>query len=319
MANSLRITLRTLTPLWTGGVDRTCDRLHETGLIGSLRWWYEVLVRGLGGYACDPTGEDRCPDDGKHCVACELFGCTGWARKFRLRVLDGCNQSILDPLPEDVEFVLEFLELRPLLEYERCLLDLTIRLIAEYGAMGAKTVFKPSDEPCKRGRLYHRDFGLVSYVQSMPPCMKTLEETKAYVTSSKWRSDLRSEEDEAHDCSWASLQNFWCVRGRYLARQDQESSAFNRVVGRKEPKSQAQNLDPDTAANRWLAGSQQESKKVFSFRKGRTFGFINPKVISFEEVKHRLKGAWKGFDPEKEFLTGERILRDLYSITGGGR
>ena len=47
----LTIELKTLTPLWTGGVDKTCDRLHETGLIGSLRWWYEALVRGLGGYA----------------------------------------------------------------------------------------------------------------------------------------------------------------------------------------------------------------------------------------------------------------------------
>jgi CRISPR-associated protein Cmr1 len=84
----MKITLQTLTPLWTGGVDQTCDRLHETGLIGSLRWWYEVLVRGLGGYACDPTGEDRCPDkDGNRCVVCELFGCTGWARKFRLKLL----------------------------------------------------------------------------------------------------------------------------------------------------------------------------------------------------------------------------------------
>ncbi len=34
----MEITLKTLTPLWTGGVGGTCDRLHETGLIGSLRW-----------------------------------------------------------------------------------------------------------------------------------------------------------------------------------------------------------------------------------------------------------------------------------------
>jgi len=99
--NELKITVRTLTPVWTGGVDGSCDRLHETGLIGSLRWWYEAIVRGLGGYACDPTSEDRCPDkDGNHCVACELFGCTGWARKFRLkasggeRLFDGQNVLI---------------------------------------------------------------------------------------------------------------------------------------------------------------------------------------------------------------------------------
>jgi len=61
---TLEMTLQTLTPLWTGGVDQTCDRLHETGLIGGLRWWYEALVRGLGGYACDPRSDDRCPDLG---------------------------------------------------------------------------------------------------------------------------------------------------------------------------------------------------------------------------------------------------------------
>lgn len=91
----MHITLKTLTPLWTGGVDQTCDRLHETGLIGSLRWWYEALVRGLGGYACDPTAEGRCEYDPKKnvppekqlCMACYLFGCTGWARRFRLQII----------------------------------------------------------------------------------------------------------------------------------------------------------------------------------------------------------------------------------------
>jgi len=88
--DDLKITLKTLTPLWTGGVDGTCDRLHETGLIGSLRWWYEALVRGLGGYACDPTEhsctyDEKKPDHGL-CLACQVFGATGWARRFRLSV-----------------------------------------------------------------------------------------------------------------------------------------------------------------------------------------------------------------------------------------
>ncbi len=91
---TLEIRMRTLTPLWTGGVDQTCDRLHETGLIGSLRWWYEALVRGLGGSACDPTGDSRCEYDPKKpdppekqlCAVCYVFGCTGWTRRFRLQV-----------------------------------------------------------------------------------------------------------------------------------------------------------------------------------------------------------------------------------------
>lgn len=85
-----KIILKTLTPLWTGGVNGRCDRLHETGIIGSLRWWCEVVVRGLGGGACDPTSQDRCPageDTGKEerfCSVCALFGATGLKRAFRI-------------------------------------------------------------------------------------------------------------------------------------------------------------------------------------------------------------------------------------------
>jgi CRISPR-associated protein Cmr1 len=39
--------IQTLTPLWTGGINPTMDRIHETGLIGSLRWWHRAIVRGL--------------------------------------------------------------------------------------------------------------------------------------------------------------------------------------------------------------------------------------------------------------------------------
>jgi len=101
----IKIKIRTLTPLWTGDVDRKCSKIKETGIIGSLRWWYEALVRGFGGYACDPTSERRCELDQKRfkkairegksiqealdeqiCPVCQLFGCTGWSRRFRLEV-----------------------------------------------------------------------------------------------------------------------------------------------------------------------------------------------------------------------------------------
>jgi hypothetical protein len=38
-------TLKALTPIWTGGVDRKSDRQVPTGLLGSIRWWFEVFVR----------------------------------------------------------------------------------------------------------------------------------------------------------------------------------------------------------------------------------------------------------------------------------
>lgn len=81
------LTLTTLTPLWTGGIDGATDRIHETGLIGSLRWWYEAIVRGFGGWACDPS-QHLCSVEQGLCAACQLFGATGWRRRFRLLVIN---------------------------------------------------------------------------------------------------------------------------------------------------------------------------------------------------------------------------------------
>jgi CRISPR-associated protein Cmr1 len=109
------ILFRTLTPIWTGGVTRDSSTVHETGIIGSLRWWYEGIIRGMGGYACDPTQHTCLLDAEKYekgvraghsgarllaeaglCPACQLFGATGWQRQFRLQV-NGLN-------PEPVAF-----------------------------------------------------------------------------------------------------------------------------------------------------------------------------------------------------------------------
>jgi len=85
----MEIRLRTLTPLWTGGVNGECTKLRETSILGSLRWWFEAIVRGFGGYACDPTSNVKCEynEDLKDiCAACELFGTTGWAKRFRFEI-----------------------------------------------------------------------------------------------------------------------------------------------------------------------------------------------------------------------------------------
>ncbi len=102
MEIEVEIKLKTLTPIWTGGVETgKMDRLHETSIIGSLRWWYEAIVRGLGGHACDPT-EHSCiydlqkPDNGL-CDVCQLFGATGWRRRFRLAVVDDHTETTWTP------------------------------------------------------------------------------------------------------------------------------------------------------------------------------------------------------------------------------
>ncbi len=122
------VKIKPLTPIWTGDVNRKCKTLRETGVLGSLRWWYEVLIRGLGGSACDPTSDAKCPDkNGNRCDACELFGCTGWSRKFRLEVEK-----------QDSEITLNFIELRKMKNIEWGLLNKTLQIIADFGAIGGK-------------------------------------------------------------------------------------------------------------------------------------------------------------------------------------
>ncbi|PXF59068.1 MAG: type III-B CRISPR module RAMP protein Cmr1 [Candidatus Methanogaster sp.] len=83
---TLEISVQPLTPILTGGANRTTDRLHETGIIGSLRWWYEAIVRGIGGSACDPT-KTKCRYDEVLCDVCQVFGATGWKRRFDMRIV----------------------------------------------------------------------------------------------------------------------------------------------------------------------------------------------------------------------------------------
>ncbi|GIV64051.1 MAG: hypothetical protein KatS3mg045_1390 [Bellilinea sp.] len=388
--------IRALTPIWTGDADREENRLIPTGIVGSLRWWFEVLVRGLGGKACDPTVDGvRCPDKnvknpydpGQHCVVCEFFGCTGWARKFRLMVVNENGTIIQGQIKDGQIFILRFIPLRLIRDEEWCLLDATLRLIADYGAIGGKTVFKPSEEwgiadlgaddlddsngqvkvkqsrrglPLQRddvilevegvsvtskssleqlligkqhgeplkikirrskgdeeeinawaGKRHHRDFGLISIEERPQNVCCNREVAETYVQQAQWR---RNFDDSAF--AWASLQNFWCVKGRYLTRTFPNASSFNKVIGRNQLKANGQNLFQNTEANRWLAGRQQESKKVFSFKhrreNGRTFGFVKPGLVDFDEMKRRLKQVWPNFEPDNEFQTGEQILNELF-------
>lgn len=109
---SVEISLKMLTPLWTGGADGQMNRVFEAGLLGSMRWWYEAIVRALGGDACDPSSNQKCLYDAmKHkknavsderqalrkaglCDVCQLFGATGWRRRFQLQVVEDKTQAI---------------------------------------------------------------------------------------------------------------------------------------------------------------------------------------------------------------------------------
>jgi CRISPR-associated protein Cmr1 len=296
--------LEALTDLWTGDVNGKPDRLITTGLLGSIRWWFEVLVRGLGGSACDPT-DTKC-EDRNHCVVCELFGCTGWARKFRFEVLDENGGIKTDQIKQNQAFNLCFTPLRPIRDEEWALLDATLRLIADYGAIGGKTVLKPTDEVSRASKLHHKDYGLVKMVTPQQFDGTGRGDLETYL--SKWRKVKHGE------FAWASLQHFWCVNGKYLARQQNgNSSSFNDVIRRPEPKQQSGQNDS------WIAGRrpdrrnnvEAESKKVFSFKNpARTFGFVKPGLTDFTMMKDRLRKVWHVLQ-DSEFRKGPAILDDL--------
>lgn len=296
------------TDLWTGDADREPNRLITTGLLGSIRWWFEVLVRGLKGNACDPTRK-QC-EGRNHCVVCELFGCTGWARKFRFEVLDENGSTQAAQIEKEQNFGLRFIPLRPIRVEEWALLDATLHLIAGYGAIGGKTVFKPTDEDNRTEEPHHQDFGLAQISSSRQFAGIRRKDLETYL--SQWKRLNHGE------FAWASLQHFWyvkCVKERYLGRKNNDESTFNRVLGRQEAKKQGQDLlNPANKKDQWLAGSQRVSKKVFSFKDpARTFGFVKPGVIDFEEMKERLEDVW-GQD-DWQFLTGETILEQFFPKT----
>ncbi|MDL1970439.1 MAG: type III-B CRISPR module RAMP protein Cmr1 [Candidatus Desulfofervidaceae bacterium] len=166
-----KVTLQTLTPVWTGNVERKCKDLRLTGLLGSLRWWFEALVRGMGYKACDSTGE-KCelklekPTDlqsitQKLCPACFLFGTTGWKKRFWVGVEDedikqAYDRKIIVEFPQQrgwhyesglfgrakLRFLYEnyvFLDGTELKGYLPSVLRMLLYFIQEYGMVGAKT------------------------------------------------------------------------------------------------------------------------------------------------------------------------------------
>lgn len=321
-AESLFWVFRALTPLWTGDARGNPDRLITTGLLGSIRWWFEVLVRGLGGSACDPSNtQARCPNrQGRGCVVCELFGCTSWARKFRFDVRDdnGCVQE--KQIKKGSTFRLVFTPLRPVCPEEWALLDATIRLIASYAAIGGKTVYKPSDENGRKDAAHHRDYGIVSLEQPARIGALSRAQLQTYVRDQRWRRV------EHGDFAWASLENFWCVPDKHLTRVNATDCSFNRVLGRKQDKSIKQRnrrhvvrwsdlfVNNNDRASRWLAGGRGESKKVFSSKEpGRTFGFVKPGVVTLGDIRKRLEKAWGGGSVDDVLLSGSRVLDALLS------
>jgi len=294
----MEIKLRTLTPLWTGGVDQTPDRLHETGLIGSLRWWYEALVRGFGGYACDPTSEDRCPDNGgNRCVACELFGCTGWGRKFRLQALDKDGSLIKDALDTNTVFRLQFVELRLMRDEEKWLLAKAVEIAAIYGALGGRTTLKPQ----KRPRVGD-DYGIVDLIQR-PNVASDCHGVESYLKDPIWRQTRTMLPD---------LRWFFFVEGSFINRKQ-----INSLIGLSQDGKIIVGMEDYQKFLRGQRGGKGDgkeghavSKKVFSFRShgGRIWGYAYDKTMR-DIIVAKISGMLGS--AHYTVKTGEDVLHEL--------
>lgn len=298
----MKITLKTLTPLWTGGVDGTSDRVHETGIIGSLRWWYETIVRGLGGWSCDPTDDGCCPDkDGRRCAACELFGCTSWQRKFKFQILNeqGSLSNIkIDPrdgLAANTVMMWQFIELRPMVDEEKWLLNQAIRIASNHGAIGGRTPRKPQGN-----KLVGGDYGLFEIIEYD----EYVEMGKNYIKS--WLS--HEQYRKVNHPRWPDLRWFFFVSGECLWRKQ-----INALTGLSEDgKSEIANGPVEKAlrGKRSRGGKGGASKKIFSFETEsvrRLWGYA-PNADVRDQVIERLQEL--GIE-KNNIKTGEEVLNEL--------
>ena len=198
-------------------------------------------------------------------------------------------------ITKGTSFQLNFVPLRAIRSEEWALLELTLRLIADFGAFGGKTVLKPSEQNTK---LQHADFGLVRRSGSAVH-EHSREQLATHVHTWAIKPDVKA-------AAWASCLHMWFVDGKYLTRQDANSSTFNRILGRPESKSSSSRGDS------WLAGSQGESKKIFSFKSpARTFGFVQ-QPSEFGTMCDTLRDVWNLPSSSNDwFLRGDALLNRL--------
>ncbi len=283
--------LKTLTPIWTGGVEGNDNGiLHLTGIKGSIGWWYEVLIRGLDGYACDPTSkneDEKCKFDTKSfqktrdietelkriCPACQMFGCTGWSGKFNLRIenindKDGIPVTI-PQLKEGLTFELRFIEKKTFTDAEKKLINATIKIVADYGAIGGKTVLKPSEKDHKNIATYgggrHCDYGILTRaedengkdISGIPSCK--IYEGNGKQTIDAYINTFTIKSNTNNDPAWPDLKNFWFVKDDYIQRD-----VHNDIV-KRDSTNPKDYLGTATDIHKWLGGDIAKSKKIFSF------------------------------------------------------
>lgn len=172
-AKEYTIKLQTLTPIWTGDATGKCVSIKESSIIGSLRWWYREVVRASGGQVCtdnncnlsyknfiDALSNGNSIDEALYeqniCPVCKLFGCTGWAGKFKIVVESNLqietreiiSKKTSEPLKRNVEVLMfdknnplkiKIYPIKDIKDEEWESLNTTINLISTWGALGGRT------------------------------------------------------------------------------------------------------------------------------------------------------------------------------------
>jgi len=53
MREDVSIKIIPRTPIWTGDINGRSSEIKDLGIMGSLRWWYEAIIRGFDIFSCD--------------------------------------------------------------------------------------------------------------------------------------------------------------------------------------------------------------------------------------------------------------------------
>ena len=303
----MQIKIRTLTPIWTGDVNGNCTKLRETSIIGSLRWWFEAIVRGFGGYACDPTSDERCElnykkfkssikertREGKSiqesiqealdeqiCPACQLFGCTGWSRRFRLEI-DGIREEDIEKgkgskagLKANTVFNLKFIFLSDLTPEQKWLFKKTLWIIENYGAIGGRVTWKPNGKwGTSYGLIKIEDYGEFGQWDTFSDINKV----------KTWLKRNKEAIGKEKDLNWFNFRFYWIVEGRYLTREQ-----INKIV-KRDPKNPKNYILKADEFDKWLGGYIGVSKKIFSFdNPQKVFGYVR-KDCELNVIYNRIK------------------------------
>lgn len=293
-----------------------------------MRWWYEAIVRGMGGYACDPTSDKSCKfnaeaynkeykrrleaNESKEsaskyaleaglkevCPACRLFGCTGWKRRFNI-VANNFEGTFNQGMNEGYSgiFEIEFHEIFKISDEEKWLLSQTLQIIENYGAFGGRTTRKPQKGPTGK------DYGLIRINLINADWTNKSD----YNKTQTWINTITENCGISNNQNWFDFRYYWVLKGEYLDRLK-----MNKIFGLDNKGNVAIRGDEFIEflrGNRASSMKKGSSKKIFSFKTGsKVFGYVRNED-ELDLIKKRLQSEIK--QGINNIITGKDILQNI--------